>query len=99
METLTYERSWAQPEVDLFVSYPGEVAAQTRSLGVPPGKILECGAPVDLAFGLCPNRSALRARLGLQNNLPLLLVKFGGSDKGSRGRLYPNSRRFSSPSK
>ena len=81
IETFAYERPWAQPEVDLFVSYPGEVAAQVRSLGVPPETILECGVPVDPAFGLCPDRSALRARLGLQQNLPVLLVNFGGSGK------------------
>ncbi len=81
METFAYERPWAQPEIDLFISYPGEVAAQIRSLGVRPEKILECGVPVDPAFGMCSNRSALRARLGLHDDLPTLLVNFGGSGK------------------
>jgi processive 1,2-diacylglycerol beta-glucosyltransferase len=81
IETFAFERPWAQPEVDLFVSYPGEVAAQVRSLGVPPEKILECGVPVDPAFDLCPDRPALRARLGLEHDLPVFLVNFGGSGK------------------
>ena len=84
IETFAFERPWAQPEVDLFVSYPGEVAAQVRSLGVPPEKILECGVPVDPAFDLCPDRPALRARLGFQPGLPVFLVNFGGS-----GRVKP----------
>ena len=81
IETFAFERPWAKPEVDLYVSYPGEVAAQVRSLGVPPEKILECGVPVDPAFGLCPDRPALRERLGLPQDLPVLLVNFGGSGK------------------
>jgi processive 1,2-diacylglycerol beta-glucosyltransferase len=81
IETFAFERPWAKPEVDLYVSYPGEVAAQVRSLGVPEEKILECGVPVDPVFGLCADRPALRQRLGLQDDLPMLLVNFGGSGK------------------
>jgi processive 1,2-diacylglycerol beta-glucosyltransferase len=79
VQTFAYERPWAQPEVNLFISYPGEVAAQLQSLGVPPEKILACGVPVDPAFSACSDRSALRERLGLRQDLPVLLVNFGGS--------------------
>jgi processive 1,2-diacylglycerol beta-glucosyltransferase len=81
MGTFVFERPWAQPEVDLFLSFPGEVAAQLRRLGVPAEKIVECGVPVDPAFGSSPNRSSVRARLGLHPDLPVLLVNFGGSGK------------------
>jgi len=97
MQTFAYERPWAQPEVDLFVSYPGEVAAQIRSLGVPPERILECGVPVDPAFGSCSNRPALRARLGLQQNLPLLLVNFGGSGKGKPREVVSELQKVQQP--
>ncbi len=97
MQTFAYERPWAQPEVDLFVSYPGEVAAQIRSLGVPPERILECGVPVDPAFGSCSDRSALRARLGLQQNLPVLLVNFGGSGKGKPREVVSELQKVQQP--
>ena len=97
MQTFAYERPWAQPEVDLFVSYPGEVAAQIRSLGVPPERILECGVPVDPAFGSCANRSALRARLGLQQDLPVLLVNFGGSGKGKPREVVSELQKVQQP--
>jgi processive 1,2-diacylglycerol beta-glucosyltransferase len=97
IETFAFERPWAQPEVDLFVSYPGEVAAQVRSLGVPPEKILECGVPVDPAFGLCPDRPGLRARLGLQNDLPMLLVNFGGSGKGKPREVVAELQKVQHP--
>jgi processive 1,2-diacylglycerol beta-glucosyltransferase len=79
MGTFVFERPWAQPEVDLFLSFPGEVSGQLRSLGVPPEKIVECGVPVDPAFGRSLDRPAVRARLGLERDLPVLLVNFGGS--------------------
>ena len=97
METFAYERPWAQPEVDLFLSYPGEVSAQIRSLGVPPEKILECGVLVDPAFGPSPDRRALRERLGLQQNLPVLLVNFGGSGKGKPREVVPELRNVRQP--
>jgi processive 1,2-diacylglycerol beta-glucosyltransferase len=77
--TLDFDRPWAQPEVDLFITSPGEIAARVRSAGVPPEKILECGTPVDPAFSSCPDKATARARLGLKQNIPVLLVNFGGT--------------------
>jgi processive 1,2-diacylglycerol beta-glucosyltransferase len=81
MGTFVFEKPWVQPEVDLFLSYPKEVSGQLRTLGVPSEKIVECGVPVDPAFGRSPDRAAVRARLGLEPDLPALLVNFGGSGK------------------
>ena len=97
LETFAFERPWAKPEVDLYVSYPGEVAAQVRSWGVPEGKILPCGVPVDPAFGVCPDRAALRARLGLHGHLPVLLVNFGGSGKRKPREVVSELRRVQQP--
>ena len=78
---LDFERPWAQPEVDLFISSPGEVAGQLKSAGVAPERIIECGMPVDPVFAPCADKPSLRARLGLERDLPVLLVNFGGSGK------------------
>jgi processive 1,2-diacylglycerol beta-glucosyltransferase len=96
-QTFTFERPWAQPEVDLFISHPGEVAAQIRSMGVPAEKILECGVLVDPAFVPSPDRPALRARLGIQEDLPLFLVNFGGSGKGRPREVVAELRRIQQP--
>jgi processive 1,2-diacylglycerol beta-glucosyltransferase len=96
-QTFAYERPWAQPEIDLFISHPGEVAAQLRSLGVPPEKILACGVPVDPAFRACPDRSALRERLGLRPNLPVLLVNFGGSGRVKPREVVAELRQIQQP--
>ena len=96
-QTFAFERPWAQPEVDLFISHPGEPAAQIRRMGVPAEKILECGVLVDPAFVPSPDRQALRARLGLQNDLPVFLVNFGGSGKGKPREVVAELRTVQQP--
>jgi processive 1,2-diacylglycerol beta-glucosyltransferase len=96
-QTFTFERPWAQPEVDLFISHPGEVAKQIRDMGVPQEKILECGVLVDPAFVPSSDRPALRARLGLRNDLPVFLVNFGGSGKGRPREVVAELRQVKSP--
>jgi len=75
------ERPWAQPEVDLFPCAPGEPAAQLAAAGVPASKILPCGVPVSPPPANLPDRATLRARLGVEPAVPLLLVVFGGLGK------------------
>jgi processive 1,2-diacylglycerol beta-glucosyltransferase len=78
---LDFDRPWAQPELDLFITAPGEIASQAKSAGILPEKILECGTPVNPAFSLCPDMPAARERLGLERDIPVLLVNFGGTGK------------------
>jgi UDP-N-acetylglucosamine:LPS N-acetylglucosamine transferase len=52
---------------------------------------------VDPAFGLSPDRPALRTRLGLQNDLPVLLVNFGGSGKGKPREVVSELRKVQHP--
>jgi processive 1,2-diacylglycerol beta-glucosyltransferase len=76
-----FDRPWAQPEFDLFLSSPGEIAAEMRIAGVPSEKICECGMPVLPPFKMPGDWLATRARLGLEYDVPVLLVDFGGSGK------------------
>jgi processive 1,2-diacylglycerol beta-glucosyltransferase len=80
-QTFAFERPWAQPEVELFISHPGAPAEDLKEMGVPADKILECGVLVDPEFAPSPDRPALRERLGLHIDLPAFLVNFGGSGK------------------
>jgi processive 1,2-diacylglycerol beta-glucosyltransferase len=84
---LDIDRAWAQPEVDLYLSGPDEVAAQLVSAGAPPAKILHCGLPIDPAFESLPDRATARARLQLKIDVPVLLVLFGGAGYGKPARI------------
>jgi processive 1,2-diacylglycerol beta-glucosyltransferase len=94
---LDFERPWAQPEVDLFISSPGEVAQQLKSAGVAPERIVECGMPVDPVFVPCADKPALRVRLGLERDLPVLLVNFGGSGRMKPRQVASELRRIQQP--
>ena len=94
---LDFDLPWAQPEVDLFISSPGEIAAQMKSAGVPSERIYECGMPVDEAFGIDPDRPASRARLGLERDLPVLLVNFGGSGRRKPREVVTELRKIQRP--
>jgi processive 1,2-diacylglycerol beta-glucosyltransferase len=94
---LDFERPWAQPEVDLFISSPGEVSDQLKSAGVTQERILECGMPVDPAFAPCAEKPAVRVRLGLESNLPVLLVNFGGSGKMKPRQVVEQLRKVQLP--
>jgi processive 1,2-diacylglycerol beta-glucosyltransferase len=96
-QMFSYERPWTQPEVDLFISHPGEFARQIKSMGVPQEKILECGVLVDPAFIPSPDRPELRARLGLRIDLPVFLVNFGGSGKGHPREVVSELRQVQKP--
>jgi processive 1,2-diacylglycerol beta-glucosyltransferase len=94
---LDFDLPWAQPEVDLFISSPGEIAAQMKRAGVPSARICECGMPVDEAFGIDLDRPASRARLGLERDLPVLLVNFGGSGRRKPREVVAELRKIQRP--
>jgi len=94
---LDFERPWAQPEVELFISSPGEVAAQLKSAGVAQDRIAECGMPVDPVFTPCADKPGLRARLGLEREEPVLLINFGGSGRMKPHQVVSQLRRVQQP--
>ncbi len=91
------DRAWAQPEVDLYPIFPGEVAAQLEAAGVPPGKILPCGPPIDPAFTSLPDQATVRKRLEVEPDVPLLLVLFGGAGFGKPRRIQAELNKLKQP--
>lgn len=90
------DRPWAQPEVDLYPIMPGDVAAQLVEAGVPPAKILPCGVPIDPAFGSLADRAEVRARLGVEQGIPMVLVLFGGGGHGKPRQIVAELEKVAS---
>lgn len=81
------DRPWVQPEVDLYVVEPVQVAPFLEAQGIPHSRILACGVPVDPVYESLPTRSEARQKLGLIPDVPVLLILFGGSGIGNPSRM------------
>ena len=91
------EKPWAQPEVDLFPCAPGEPAAQLAAAGVLPSKIFPCGVPVRPPPANLADRATLRAQLGVEPEVPLLLVVFGGLGRARPQCIVEELAKIDSP--
>jgi processive 1,2-diacylglycerol beta-glucosyltransferase len=94
---MDFNRAWVQPEVDLYPSVPGEMAEELESAGVPAAKILPCGLPIAADFASLPERAAVRAKLEVRNDVPLLLVLFGGTGQGRPRAILEQLRQVHQP--
>jgi processive 1,2-diacylglycerol beta-glucosyltransferase len=74
---------WVQPTADRFFVGSGEVAAILAGRGIEERRIEVSGIPIAAEFGATWDREAIRARLGLDANAPVVLVTAGGAGVGS----------------
>jgi processive 1,2-diacylglycerol beta-glucosyltransferase len=88
------DRAWAQRDVDFYPVASANVAGQLEAWGVPRTRILPCGVPVDPAFGSLTDRAAVRTSLGLDPDLPVLLVLFGGAGHGRPSRIVAEIKKL-----
>ncbi|MCJ7504242.1 MAG: glycosyltransferase, partial [Acidobacteriia bacterium] len=91
------DRAWAQPEVDLYFTMARDVASQLEAAGAPPAKIVPCGVPIAPAFSSLPDRQQARARLELRQDLPLILVLFGGAGYGKPQSILRELKKVTQP--
>lgn len=94
---MDFNRAWVQPEVDLYPSVPGEMAAELEAAGVPATKILPCGLPIASVFTSLPERTEARTRLDVRSDVPLILVLFGGTGHGRPGAILEQLRKVEQP--
>jgi processive 1,2-diacylglycerol beta-glucosyltransferase len=83
----TSHPAWAYPHVDRYFVASGTVADELAGQGVPRERIEVTGIPVDPRFALVNGREAVRARFGLSQERPLVLVMGGGAGVGPMAEL------------
>jgi processive 1,2-diacylglycerol beta-glucosyltransferase len=83
LELMDFYQAWVQPEVDIYLCTHPDLAAELATAGAPSSKIVIPGMPIDPIFSRLPEREGVRARLGLANDNPVLLVLFGGAGFGN----------------
>ncbi len=94
LELMDFNRAWVQPEVDLFLCTHPDLAAELISAGAPSTKVATTGQPIDPIFCRLPERGAVRARLGLVKDGPVLLILFGGAGFGNPGLILNELRKL-----
>jgi len=94
LELMDFNRAWVQPEVDLFLCTHPDLASELVSVGAPSAKVVTTGQPIDPIFARLPAREAVRARLGLESDSPILLLLFGGTGFGNPGLILGELRKL-----
>lgn len=69
---------WIYPRVDRYFVPVDEVRDGLVARGVAPDRVVTSGVPIDSAFALPADRATLRRELGLDPEVPVVLVMGGG---------------------
>jgi processive 1,2-diacylglycerol beta-glucosyltransferase len=72
------EPVWVRPEVDAYAAADEGVRKQLCSWGASAERVTVCGIPTDPDFGVRHDRQATRARIGIDDDAPLVLLMGGG---------------------
>ncbi len=72
------EPIWVQPEVESYAVADEAVSAQLCSWGALSEKIVVCGIPTDAAFARQHDTAVTRARHGLDERAPVVILMAGG---------------------
>lgn len=97
LEQMDFNQAWVQPEVDLYPTAPGDLAAELEAAGVPRAKIVPCGLLIDPAFTALPDAASVRDRLGVERDLPMILALFGGAGYGNPRRILSELEKVKQP--
>lgn len=82
--------SWFCPQVDLCLVPTEAVRRKALACGLSPGRVMVAGLPISLKFARRPlDKGELRARLGLREELSVILLAGGG---GGIGRVFETAR-------
>jgi processive 1,2-diacylglycerol beta-glucosyltransferase len=76
---------WVQPTADRIFVASDELKAMLAPRGIDPSRITVSGIPISQAFVQPYDRAALRQKLGLSGDAPVVLVMGGGAGVGAMG--------------
>lgn len=78
---------WLDQNIDLYIVGDSKLEEDFAALNFNPRRVSGAGIPIDPVFGRRDDRAEVRARLGLEQNAPVLLVAGGGWGLGDLGRI------------
>ena len=73
---------WVFSDVDKYIVPSAETGRKLIDNGVDPAKIEEFGIPIDPGFNNCPTKSEVRDKMGLDKDVPCVLIMGGTQGLG-----------------
>ncbi|MCI0536963.1 MAG: hypothetical protein L0Z50_17245 [Verrucomicrobiales bacterium] len=87
---------WMEPSVDLYCVAAEETKARLVARGVPSESVVVTGIPIAARFSQPVDAAAVRKRMGLRDDLPILLVLGGGFGLGPVADILDELNKLSS---
>lgn len=78
---------WMQPGVDIYFVAASETKARLVARGLPADSVIVTGIPISARFTAPMDTPAIRKRLGIRDDLPVVLVLGGGFGMGPVARI------------
>ncbi|HEX5483840.1 MAG TPA: glycosyltransferase [Terriglobia bacterium] len=97
LELMDFNQAWVQPEIDLYPVVHPDLGEELIAAGAPRQKVIACGMPIDPAYARLPDRAEARKRLGVRDDLPLILALFGGAGFGKPRQIVEGLRKVAAP--
>jgi processive 1,2-diacylglycerol beta-glucosyltransferase len=88
---------WMEVCVDLYCVAAEETKARLVARGAPAGNIVATGIPISAKFSQTMDRRAARKKMGLRDDLAVLLVLSGGFGMGPVGEIVGEVDKVESP--
>jgi len=97
LELMDFHPGWVQPEVDLWIATHQDLAAELVAAGAPNGQVVTTGQPIQPAFMAPPTLDEARKKLGLDLEIPVLLILFGGAGLGKPRLVLKEIKKLDKP--
>jgi processive 1,2-diacylglycerol beta-glucosyltransferase len=97
LELMDFHPAWVQPEIDLYLTTHEDLTAELVAAGVPEAKVITTGQPIDPAFNTPLDRESARKKLGIDLEVPMILVLFGGAGIAKPKRLLKEIKKLDKP--
>jgi processive 1,2-diacylglycerol beta-glucosyltransferase len=97
LELMDFHPVWVRPEVDLWIATHEDLAAELVAAGAPNGQVVTTGQPIQPAFMAPPTLDEARKKLGLDLEIPVLLILFGGAGLGKPRQVLKEIKKLDKP--
>jgi len=88
---------WMEPSVDLYCVAADETKGRLVARGASAGAVAVTGIPIAAKFSTSIDPAAVRKRLGLRDDLPILLILSGGFGMGPVAEILRELNKLTTP--